>query len=338
MVACGRQGGQHCCRASEGMNEIVRAAWYHAHRCSQVSGRLKLHQSLRRAGERAGLDRALRRARHANCDLQVIGGPPPHAERSQRAGGGAGRRHRVASRFWRATFGGADGPPPPTAPFQMRYGGLSRTTRYLVGSLPELAGLVGAHHYAQCFLRGGGSSVRRFGPRCGPPHRARTRPIDGAPIVVTHATITPIAGPRPRCSPVPPPRRPRCGRTFSVIGSRRTICAPASYCLLRFYHHHPRLFPSSTKTFPPSPATPPFAVDVCIGGIGVHAPSSRIPSHGPRRPRKLAAAGGSFCRPRRSPKRPPASSWTLTRPGSRAQPICYPRTTALSLAPLCNRT
>jgi len=195
-----------------------------------------------------------------------------------------------------------------------------------------------AHQCAQCVLRGGGSSAPRFGPRCGPPHRTRTRPIGVAPIVATHEPITSTAGPPPLRSPVPSPRRARCGHTFPVIGLRRTVRAPASNCLLSFYHQHLRLIASSTTICPLSPATPPSAVDACLRGICVHDQSSRVPGHGPRRLSQFVAANGSFCRPRHSHKRPPASSCRLTRPGCRAQPICQPRTTVLSLAPLCTRT
>ena len=182
-----RQGGQHCCRASEGgggggLSEIAWAAWPHAHRYLEVAGRPTLLQSLWRGGQGVGLDRALRPARHAHSDLQAIGGPPPLTERFQRGGGG--RRPDVVSRRPPAAFGGAGGPPPPTAPPHRGCGGRSRTRLYLVGSLPVFAGQVVVHHCAQCLLSGGGTrsvalacARRRPTVHC-PTHRRRAHHCD----------------------------------------------------------------------------------------------------------------------------------------------------------------
>jgi len=162
----------------------VWAAWPHTH-TDICRWRAARHCFRASGGEKGGvgLDRALLPARHADSDLQAIGGPPPHTERFQRRGRGWAAAS-VVSRRPPAPFGGAGGPPPPTAPPHRGCGGRSRTRRYLVGSLPVFAGQVVVHHCAQCLLRGGETrsvavacARRRPTVQC-PTHRRRAHHCD----------------------------------------------------------------------------------------------------------------------------------------------------------------
>jgi len=206
----------------------------HPHRYFQVAGRPTLFESLWRGGRVEG-DRAWPLDRHSHSDLQVAGGPPPHPERFERGAGEwpaasgrlLARARRIRGGWWSATTHSA---------FQWGCRGQFWTTRCLVGSRIAFSWLEVVHHCAQCLLRGGGSvrrsSVRAAAPYTHSTHRRRAHRCDAS------GHYLPRRPPLLYC-PGPPPRRAHFARTFPVLGSRRTIRAPAPLCLLLHHLYDP---------------------------------------------------------------------------------------------------